>query len=134
MTRWCVRFAEDLTVLAQQLMRLDQRIVAPGQRWREYKLCVPVRLAIVLFFDDEPDPAQHAKAVGVERKRPRLPIEHEYFVRARLADADELHQRLARLRERQAQHVAEIAVPTPQHELGRLAHAIDARVGSHVPA
>src|SRR6185437_3617508 len=103
-TRWCVRFAEDLTVLAQQLMRLDQRIVAPGQRWREYNMCVAVRLAIVPFFYDEPDPAKHAKAVGVERKDARLPIEHEYFVRARLADADELHQRLARLRERQAQH------------------------------
>jgi len=49
-TLWCVRFAEDLTVLPQQLMRLDQRIVAPGQRWCEYNLCVAVRLAIVPFI------------------------------------------------------------------------------------
>src|SRR6185437_12976148 len=73
-TRWCVRFAEDLTVLAQELMRLDQRIVAPGQRWREYNLCVAVRLAIVPFFYDEPDPAQHAKAVESSGRTRAFPL------------------------------------------------------------
>ncbi|HTL96313.1 MAG TPA: hypothetical protein VL157_12265, partial [Gemmatimonadaceae bacterium] len=93
----------------------------------EHLLRSSVRLAVVLVFDDEADPAQHAKPVGIERQETRLPGKYKNLVRARLANPAELGECLARLRHGQTQRGAEIAVPSPEHELGRLPEAVAAR-------
>jgi hypothetical protein len=107
-----------LTVLPEQLMCPDQRIVVTGElpmyRIQNQTVC---RWVILLLLG-EAHPTQHSQAIRIERHHRIGTSKQEYLLRARIADARKSLQSFLRLGQWLLENRTQVAVELLKRNLG----------------